>query len=62
MKISARNNFQGTISNIVPGSVNSEIDITLGGNDKVVAIVTNGSVTSLGLTVGKAVTAIIKAS
>ena len=53
MKISARNNFQGTISNIVPGSVNSEIDITLGGNDKVVAIVTNGR---------KAVTAIIKAS
>jgi len=62
MKISARNIFQGTISNIVPGSVNSEIDITLGGNDKVVAIVTNGSVTSLGLSVGKAVTVFIKAS
>jgi molybdate transport system regulatory protein len=62
MKISARNIFQGTISSIVPGSVNSEIDITLGGNDKVIAIVTNGSVTTLGLTVGKAVTAFIKAS
>ena len=62
MKISARNVFQGTISNIVAGSVNSEIDITLGGNDKVVAIVTNGSVASLELKVGKAVTALIKAS
>lgn len=62
MKISARNVFQGTISNIVPGSVNSEINITVGGDDKVVAIVTNGSVTSLGLKVGKPVTALIKAS
>jgi molybdate transport system regulatory protein len=62
MKISARNIFQGTISNIVAGSVNSEIDIALGGNDKVVAIVTNGSVTTLGLAVGKAVIAFIKAS
>ena len=62
MKISARNVFPGTISNIVPGSVNSEIDITLGGNDKVVAIVTNGSVASLGLKTGMAVTTFIKAS
>jgi molybdate transport system regulatory protein len=62
MKISARNVFQGTISNIVPGSVNSEIDITLGGNDKVVAIVTSGSVASFGLKAGIAVTALIKAS
>ena len=46
MKISTRNVFKGIISNIVTGSVNSEIDITLGGNDKIVAIVTNGSVTT----------------
>jgi molybdate transport system regulatory protein len=62
MKISARNVFKGTISNIVTGNVNSEIDITLGGNDKIVAIVTNGSVTALGLKTGKEVTALIKAS
>ncbi len=62
MKISARNVFQGTISAIKLGSVNTEVDITLGGNDKIVAIVTNGSVESLGLTTGKAVTALIKAS
>ncbi|OIR17863.1 molybdenum-pterin-binding protein MopA [mine drainage metagenome] len=62
MKISARNVFQGTISAIKLGSVNTEVDITLGGNDKIVAIVTNGSVESLGLTAGKAVTALIKAS
>lgn len=62
MKISARNVFQGTISAIKLGSVNTEVDITLGGNDKIVAIVTNGSVESLRLTAGKAVTALIKAS
>lgn len=62
MKISARNVFQGTISAIKLGSVNTEVDITLGGNDKIVAIVTNGSVESLGLAAGKAVTALIKAS
>ncbi len=62
MKISARNVFQGTISAIKLGSVNTEVDITLGGNDKIVAIVTNGSVESLGLVTGKAVTALIKAS
>lgn len=36
--------------------------LQLGGNDKVVAIVTNGSVASLELKVGNAVTALIKAS
>jgi molybdate transport system regulatory protein len=62
MKISARNVFQGKISEVKPGSVNSEIDVTLGGNDKIVAIVTNGSVQKLGLTAGKSVTVLVKAS
>jgi molybdate transport system regulatory protein len=62
MKISARNVFQGTITAIKAGSVNSEVDVTLGGNDQIVAIVTNGSVETLKLSVGKSVTAIIKAS
>lgn len=62
MKISARNVFQGSISAIKPGSVNSEVEITLGGSDRIVAIVTNGSVQRLGLATGKAVTALIKAS
>ena len=62
MRISARNVFQGSISAIKPGSVNSEVEITLGGNDRIVAIVTNGSAQTLGLAAGKSVTALIKAS
>jgi molybdate transport system regulatory protein len=62
MKISARNVFQGKITEIKIGSVNSEIDVTLGGEDKIVAIVTNGSVQKLGLVAGKSVTVLIKAS
>ena len=62
MKISARNIFQGKITEVKPGNVNSEVDITLGGEDKIVAIVTNGSVQKLGLVSGKPVTVLIKAS
>ena len=62
MKISARNVFEGTISNITPGSVNTEVEITLGGSDKLIAIVTNGSVNNLGLATGKTVSALVKAS
>jgi molybdate transport system regulatory protein len=62
MKISARNVFQGKITEVKLGSVNSEVDVTLGGDDKIVAIVTNGSVQKLGLAAGKAVTVLIKAS
>ena len=62
MKISARNVFQGKITEVKQGSVNSEVDVTIGGNDKIVAIVTNGSVERLGLVAGKAVTVLIKAS
>ena len=62
MKISARNIFQGKITEVKIGSVNSEVEVTLGGDDKIVAIVTNGSVQKLGLASGKAVTVLIKAS
>ena len=56
------NVFQGKVSAIQPGSVNTEVEVTLGGDDKIIAIVTNGSVKKLGLTVGKAATVLVKAS
>ncbi len=49
MKISARNIFQGQIESVKAGAVNSEVDLLLSGGEKLVAMVTNESVQSLGL-------------
>ncbi|PKO90834.1 MAG: transporter [Betaproteobacteria bacterium HGW-Betaproteobacteria-10] len=61
MNVSARNVFKGQISALVDGSVNAEVELTLAGGDKIVAIVTEGSVQALGLAVGKEAVAYVKA-
>lgn len=61
-RFSARNLLTGTISRIQPGAVNTEVVIELPGGGTVAAIVTNDSSQSLGLSVGKTVSAIFKAS
>lgn len=62
MKISARNVLAGKVDKVVKGTVNSEIDLTLQGGERVVAIITNVSADALGLNEGSAAYAIIKAS
>lgn len=62
MKLSARNLLKGTIKEIIPGAVNSEIVIQLPGGAEIVSIITRESVDSLELKVGKEVYAVIKAS
>ncbi len=62
MKISARNTLAGTVSKVIKGAVNSEVDLTLNGGDKVVAIITNESVAHLGLKEGARAYAILKSS
>ena len=62
MKISARNIFPGKITKVQVGAVNSEVDLTTVGGLQIVAIVTNESVKSLGLAVGRDATALVKAS
>ena len=61
MKISARNVFEGSITALVDGKVNAEVEITTPGGDRIVAVVTEDSVQSLGLIVGKPAMAFIKA-
>ena len=61
MKISARNAFEGTITSLVNGAVNAEVEVSTPGKDKIVAIVTEASVKSLGLAVGKKAVAYVKA-
>ena len=61
MKISARNAFEGAITALVDGKVNAEVEVTTPGGDRIVAIVTEGSVAALGLAVGKPAVAYVKA-
>lgn len=62
MHTSARNQFNGTVTAIYTGAVNDEIELTLTGGKKIVAVVTQSSTKSLGLAVGSAAFALVKAS
>lgn len=62
MKISARNVLPGKITQVKIGAVNSEVDLTTSSGLQIVSIVTNESVKSLGLAVGREAMALIKAS
>ena len=61
MKVSARNVFKGRITRLVDGAVNAEVELSTASGDKIVAIVTEGSVKSLGLTIGAEAAAYVKA-
>lgn len=61
MKVSARNVFRGKVAATRPGSVNAEVDIDLGGGDRLVAVVTLSSLENLGLAPGSEVIALVKA-
>jgi molybdate transport system regulatory protein len=61
-KFSARNQLQGTITQVKLGAVTAEIDIDTAGGNKIAVTVTNDSVDTLGLHEGQAATAIFKAS
>lgn len=60
-RLSARNQLVGTITHLQKGAVNAEVVIGLPGGDAVAASITNESVESLGLAVGKHATAVFKA-
>lgn len=61
MKISARNQLKGTITNVAEGAVNGVVTIDLGGNT-IKADITMESINELGLVEGKEAYAIIKAT
>jgi molybdopterin-binding protein len=62
MRISARNILKGKVVKMNPGAVNTEVVIELAGGQQVVSIITKTSAESLGLAVGKAAYAVVKAS
>jgi molybdate transport system regulatory protein len=61
LKLSARNQLRGIVQKIVNGAVNA-VTVELPGGTVVTAIVTNSSVDSLGLAVGKPAAVLFKAS
>lgn len=61
MQVSARNAFAGTLTAVVCGAVNAEVELTTAGGDVLVAVVTANSVQALGLAVGVSAVAYVKA-
>lgn len=62
MKLSARNQLKGTITEVEKGPVSAKVKIDVGGGTIITSTVTSETVEDLGLTVGDSVVAIIKAS
>ena len=61
MKLSARNQFEGTVTNITQGQAMAEVSVKVG-NLQFVAAITEGSVKNMGLKVNDTVTVAIKAT
>jgi molybdopterin-binding protein len=62
MKISARNQIRGTVTEVVRGATTSHVRIDIGSGVIVTASITNDAVDELQLATGKPATAVIKAS
>jgi molybdopterin-binding protein len=61
MKLSARNQFQGQVVRITEGQAMAEVVVKVG-NLELVSAITEGSVKSMGIKVGDAVTVAVKAT
>jgi molybdate transport system regulatory protein len=62
MKTSARNEFNGQITEIISGEVMSEIKVNINADFKISAIITNEGKEAMELDKGKDITALIKSS
>lgn len=62
MKISARNQFSGTVTEVTTGAVNGSVTVDIGGGNVVTSSITNAAISDLALVVGDTVTVIVKAS
>ena len=62
MKLSARNQFKGTVVDIQDGAVNGIVKIDIGGGNIISSVITMASIRELGLKVCVTAYAVIKAS
>ena len=62
MKLSARNQLNGSVESIEPGAVTSTVKVRLAGGDVVTSSITKEAAEDLGLESGSSVIVVIKAS
>lgn len=62
MRLSARNQFAGTVTHVTEGPVNANVRVQLNGGNVMSAVITKESVSQLGLKEGVPVVAVVKAS
>ncbi len=62
MKLSARNQWPGTVVSVKPGVVTAEVVVRLAGGEEVVSVITMGSIESLGIVEGKRVVVLVKST
>ena len=62
MKLSARNQFKGTVVAIDEGAVNGIVKIDIGGGNVMSATISMAAINELGLEVGKEAYAVVKAT
>jgi len=60
--INVRNQFRGTVKEVIEGPVVSEVDVETAGGQIVTSVITTRSVKELGLAPGKAVVALVKST
>ena len=62
MQISARNVLSGRVKSVTLGVVSAEVVVELSGGDEIVSVITKRSAEELGLSVGKEVSVVVKAT
>jgi molybdate transport system regulatory protein len=62
MKLSARNQIEGTIQAIKTDQIMAEVTVGLSGGDTLVSVITSESARNLGLKQGMSVTVVIKST
>ncbi len=62
MQISGRNKLKGRVTSITPGTVTAEVEMDIGGGNRVAGVITRRSLDEMGIKNGDEITALIKAT
>ena len=62
MRISARNQIKGTVTEVRKGATSSHVRVDIGGGNIITSSITNEAVDELGIKAGDKATVVVKAS